>query len=529
MTVAEMERRFYELKGKLDVGAISEEDFKAEIEKLRFQDPQNRWWMIGAQSGKWYFYDGTRWIPGQPEVEPTPSEPPPPEPPIAAEPTPPPARASTAAEEMPAELSPVISPSFQPQPVPLTPLPEHLRRERKPIRMAMPVRMPMRGPILIGCAALIALVGVLAFWVALDNILPEHPIASLLIGPTPTKTLPPRTAVATTGGPSTSIASILTSADQMVLQSQFDPAIQLYQMAAQLAPTNPTPLTRWSRALALSGRLADAVAKAHQATQRASGDAEAQAQLARVLLWNGQTDQALAAGEKAIQLDPKSANAHAFLSEIYLAVQRAPDAQKEAALALQIAPQNAESHRAQAWVLTLTGQKETALNEWRQAVVFEPNLFFRHFELAEVSRIYFGSPGDAVPEYQKAINLYGAYIPAHSHLGMALLDANQPQAAIAPLRRAITLDPTNAESSAYLGLAYGRAGNCSQAIPYFQQALQMDANNTVAAKGLSDCSSGKMPSAPASAPQQTPLIPPTLVPNVPPPTTAPTPGSKPYP
>src|SRR5512146_321640 len=69
MSVAEMERRFYELKGKLDVGALGEAEFKAEIEKLRFQDAQSRWWMIGAQSGRWYMYDGTRWVPGQPPIE----------------------------------------------------------------------------------------------------------------------------------------------------------------------------------------------------------------------------------------------------------------------------------------------------------------------------------------------------------------------------------------------------------------------------------------------------------------------------
>src|SRR5512142_2426931 len=88
MPVAEMERRFYELKGKLDVGALGEEDFKTEIEKLRFQDAQNRWWMIGAQSGNWYVYDGTRWVPGQPPDEPTELAPAPPEAPAAIQPVP---------------------------------------------------------------------------------------------------------------------------------------------------------------------------------------------------------------------------------------------------------------------------------------------------------------------------------------------------------------------------------------------------------------------------------------------------------
>ncbi len=66
MTLAQMQARFFELKGKLAVGQITEQDFKHELEKLRFQDPHGRWWMIGAQSGRWYYYDGARWLLGDP-------------------------------------------------------------------------------------------------------------------------------------------------------------------------------------------------------------------------------------------------------------------------------------------------------------------------------------------------------------------------------------------------------------------------------------------------------------------------------
>ena len=66
MTLAQMQARFFELKGKLAVGQIAEQEFKQELERLRFQDPHGRWWMIGAQSGRWYYYDGARWLLGEP-------------------------------------------------------------------------------------------------------------------------------------------------------------------------------------------------------------------------------------------------------------------------------------------------------------------------------------------------------------------------------------------------------------------------------------------------------------------------------
>ncbi|MBF8283930.1 MAG: acetolactate synthase large subunit, partial [Anaerolineales bacterium] len=47
-------------------GAIPEDEFRAGMNALRFQDSQNRWWMLGVQSNKWYVFDGARWLPGTP-------------------------------------------------------------------------------------------------------------------------------------------------------------------------------------------------------------------------------------------------------------------------------------------------------------------------------------------------------------------------------------------------------------------------------------------------------------------------------
>ncbi len=507
MSVAEMERRFYELKGKLDLGAISEEDFKTEVEKLRFQDAQNRWWMIGAQSGKWYIYNGTRWIPGVPPSESPVSAPPPPE-------TTHTVQSEVAAETPVDESKRAPTPAVPPRAEQVPPRPYVVQEPsapREPEKPARSFQLPVRGPLLVGCAALLALVSVIVFWIAVDNFVPGRPISSL-IGNKPA----PSATVTRTAGPASvpgdEVTVLIKAGDEFLLKSLFDAAIKEYQTAAQMAPSNPTPLTRWSRALALRGHLQDAIAKALQATQRAPSDAEAQAQLARALAWNGQWADALPVAEKAVQLDYKSANAHAFLAEIYLAGNRPTDAQTQAQMAVQLGPQSAEAHRAIAWVLTLTGQKEAAAAEWRQTVALEPDLFFRHFEFAEVNRVYFDNAAQAIPEYLKAIGLYGAYTPLYSRLGLALLSLNQPQGALEQFRKGTALDPNNVDGYAYLGLAYAMTNGCSQAVPYFEQALRLDANNSLAAKGLSDCRGGQAPALPASPPPRVPLVPPTVAP-----------------
>jgi len=548
MIVEEMERKFFELKGKLDVGVVREDEFKAQVQKLRFQDKQGRWWMLGAQSGKWYVYDGMRWIPGQPPADTTaspdtigaepqvvtPSAPTSPAPSTAAltsaalPPVAPTSPAPSAAAPTSAALPPVvptppatteprdtlsaepISATREPTPAAPPPSPEHLvtaPRARPALPTLPPAHpLPISGPVLIAGAAFLALLGVIAMWIVLDNVVPGRPISAFftsLLGAPPATVRTP-TVVA---GPN--ITPFLTQGDQLLAQSQIDVAITQYQTAAQLAPTNPAPLVRWSRALGFKGLHSDALVKAQQALQRAPDDAEVQAQLCRALAWNGQIDEAVRAGERAVQIDTRNVNARANLAEAYLLARRMVDAQGAANAALQLAPSSAEAHRAQAWVYTIQGQKENALNEWRQTVTLEPNFYFRHFEYGEVLRLYFNAPAEAVAEHEKAVSLYGAYIPAINRLGLALLAANKPQEAIAPLRRALTLDGRS-EAYASLGLAFGMANQCAQAIPYLEEALRLDANNALAQSGLADCRANKPPTLPAASPPQAPLTPPLV-------------------
>jgi len=546
MIVEEMERRFFELKGKLEVGVVSEEEFKAQVQKLRFQDKQGHWWMLGAQSGRWYMFDGTRWIPGYPPrdaietSEPSTTEAREAAPTVTpteareAAPTVTPSEAREAAPTVTPsearEAAPTVTPTEAREAAPdvtstpqadqatlvvtpsaVAPEAEHIESTTRahpalpPLAPSHP--LPISGPVIIAGAAFIALLGVIAFWVVLDNVVPNRPISQFFAGlmgaPTPT-----RVPAAPTGP---NIAPLLAQGDQLLLRSHIDVAIVQYQNAAQLAPTSAEPLVHWSRALAFKGLMADSLAKAQQAAQRAPNDAEVQAQLSRALAWSGQVDEAVKAGERALQLDLQNVNARANLAEAYLLARRTAEAQAMANGALQIAPSSAEAHRAQAWVYTILNQRENALNEWKQTIALEPNFYFRHFEYGEVLRMHFNAPDEAVAEHQKAVNLYGAYVPAINRLGLALLAANKPQEAIPTLRRALALDATG-ETYAHLGLAFGMANQCLQAIPYFEEALRLEPNNVLAQRSLADCRAGKTPALPPIQPLQIPLTPPIVTP-----------------
>jgi len=62
----EIESRFQELKKKFKQKKISEREFRYQLKKLRLDAPDGRCWTIGARSGKWYYFDGDKWIEADP-------------------------------------------------------------------------------------------------------------------------------------------------------------------------------------------------------------------------------------------------------------------------------------------------------------------------------------------------------------------------------------------------------------------------------------------------------------------------------
>jgi len=57
---------FDQLKAKFQNSEISRPEFIDEMKKLRIKDDQGRFWMIGAQTGKWYYFEGKDWVQAEP-------------------------------------------------------------------------------------------------------------------------------------------------------------------------------------------------------------------------------------------------------------------------------------------------------------------------------------------------------------------------------------------------------------------------------------------------------------------------------
>lgn len=60
------EEEFGQLKRKFRLGKVTRQEFIERLEKLRLKDDDGRFWMIGAKSGNWYYFDGKNWVQSEP-------------------------------------------------------------------------------------------------------------------------------------------------------------------------------------------------------------------------------------------------------------------------------------------------------------------------------------------------------------------------------------------------------------------------------------------------------------------------------
>ncbi len=61
MDITMSEQQYQTLRRALAAGQIDRTAFIAAVDKLGFQDRWGRYWNIGSETGRWYYYDGQNW------------------------------------------------------------------------------------------------------------------------------------------------------------------------------------------------------------------------------------------------------------------------------------------------------------------------------------------------------------------------------------------------------------------------------------------------------------------------------------
>ncbi len=199
------EDEYFKLRGQFDTGRITQEQFDEKLRALMVQDEQGRYWMLGADSGKWYFYDGAKWVQGDPY-------------PGAA--VPPPAA-------VPVETRPVSSPSTVP-----------------PIPASVPPSSDKRGlpwaPIVI--VLLLLLLGVGGFFVFQNRdrifVAQQPPQITPILPPTITRAPSPTAQIVVPTNALPTLPPLPTAIPTVEL-----PTVPLPTLAPTNAPTSPPAVT----------------------------------------------------------------------------------------------------------------------------------------------------------------------------------------------------------------------------------------------------------------------------------------------
>lgn len=430
MTLAQMQARFFELKGKLAVGQLQEEEFKRELEKLRFQDSQGRWWMLGAQSGRWYYYDGARWLLGDPP------EPPPPAlgtgAPVVVIPLTPQPR-STAYPQPNASQNPAANSaqtisapySYAPaQHVPVKPIPQPPQQPRPPAPAA-----PLYSSS--GSAAnYVAAAGAAA---AAQNDGVPLAQSQITAKPSLSETLHHELG---------KVRGAVFSAPRVEMPHVQRPTLNTSNIPVppQLVPHAPVPLRKYQSPLILMGTVLVGLT------------------LVALLLIGAYS---FVTGKSLNSLLGSSTTA-----------QRNPTRQPT----VSAGAGNVENLLRVGDELASKSQFEPAIAQYQAAAKFAPNEADVYTHWARALSLT-GRIGEAITTAQKATRLDSTSAAASTELTRALSWAGQTNQAIKEGERAISLDPNNASAKAFLAEAYLRAGRNSEAQDMVNQALELDDAN----------------------------------------------------
>ena len=139
-------------------------------------------------------------------------------------------------------------------------------------------------------------------------------------------------------------------------------------------------------------------------------------------------------------------------------------------------PALAQAHQARGAELSLAGDVEGAIAEYREALRIDPDFYQAHQSLGHALRSK-GQLEEAIVHYRAALNIEQGYVPAHYALGLALVQKGDLDEAIAHLHIARQLAPTDVAVRIALSQAMLKWGDSSGAIAQAREALNLSSEN----------------------------------------------------
>ena len=178
------------------------------------------------------------------------------------------------------------------------------------------------------------------------------------------------------------------------------------------------------------------------------------------------------AAQEAIDSHPQDAGARTALGIVKFADWDWAAAEKELATAVRLDPKRATSRHWYALYLASRGRHAEALKQAKKAVELDTSV---GMQVGKASIHYFARDWDSlIAQMHNAINQDAKFAPAHDWLGMAYVQQRKFDEAIPTYERAVELSGGLAEILAGLGHAYAQAGQRDKADTVLKKLESLD-------------------------------------------------------
>ena len=233
-------------------------------------------------------------------------------------------------------------------------------------------------------------------------------------------------------------------------QGKIEEAINHYYQAVQIRPDYERAYFNLGNGFAELGNI-DA-ARRYYAKAPSFKPAEARNNLGRALAIQGRIEDAIANYLEALSLKPELAEAHNNLGDALARQGKFDEAIGRFSMALALDPDLAQAHDNLGRALARQGKSAEAIDHFSRALVLKPDFAEVHCHLGN-TLAQLGKLDEAVAHYTKALGLKPDLAEAHNNLGVVLARQGKLRDAAAHFSEALRLVPDYAQARNNLKLA----------------------------------------------------------------------------
>jgi tetratricopeptide (TPR) repeat protein len=223
-------------------------------------------------------------------------------------------------------------------------------------------------------------------------------------------------------------------------QGQLDEAMEHYQRALEIEPTNSCALISMGMIHLRQGNPEDAIALFRKALEIDPEDDDAHCSLGIALCRTGHIDEGIDQLSQAVGIDPTNITARASLGMAFAQQGRIDEAIAQFQAALVKSPSSSELHANLGHAYAGQGQLDKAIEQYRAALEQNPDDLEVLVNLG-VALAHKGQFEEAIVQDRKALAIRPDSPDLHDNLGVALIQKGEMDAGIGEFKEALRLNP----------------------------------------------------------------------------------------